>query len=75
MNLYSMVKVKSQIRNWLIPQELFYWTQFIRNKFGAYPISIPSRSPAKLRIGCVMMFLTSSGTDRDHHGNTSRYGV
>ena len=44
-------------------------------KFGAIPIIMPYGSPDELRIGCVVMLLTSAGMDKDLHTNTLKYGV
>ena len=68
-------KVKVLIRPLLVSQELLYWTQDTINNFGDFPIIMSYVSPAKLRIGCVVMFLTSSGMEQDLHTNTLKYGV
>ena len=75
MHPLSMVKVKVLIRNLVISQELFYWTQVTINNFGALPISIPYGSPAELIISCVVVLLNSSEMEQDLHTNTSKYGV
>ena len=63
MHPLSMGKVRSPIRHCLISQNLFYRTQSTRRNFGAYNTAIPYGYPSDLRIGCVAMFLTSSGMD------------
>ena len=68
-------KRKFQIRHLLILQEIFYLTKVTKNTFGDFTISIPSSSPAELRIYCVVMFLTFSGMEQDFYTNTSKYGV
>ena len=51
------VKLKSQIRNWLILKGNFYWTKVTIRNFGSQPIIMTYVSPAELRIGCVVMLL------------------
>ena len=75
MNFHSMGKVKYQIRHWLIPQDIFYWAQFTRNNFSTFPKGIKYGYPDKLRIGCEVMFLTSSGMDKYHHTKITILGV
>ena len=75
MHLHPTEKYKYQIIHLIITEELFYETKVTRKNFGAFPIIIPSGSSAKLRIGCVVMFITSTGMDQDLHTNTSKYGV
>ena len=60
-------KLESQIRHSLISQGTLWWTQVTTRNFGAYPISMPYVSPFKLKIGCLVMFLTFSEMYQDHH--------
>ena len=48
-------------------------TRALRKNFGDFPISIPSRSPAKVRIGCMVILLLSFVMYQDHHTHTSKY--
>ena len=52
-----------------------YIYQVTRNNVGAYPISMPSSSPSRLKMGFLVIFLTFYGMDQDHHTNISKYGV
>ena len=73
--LFSMFKLKYQIRNFLISQELFYLTQVTRKNFGGFTISMPYGSPAELRIDCVEMFITSYVMEQYFSTKISKYGV
>ena len=74
-NLHSMLKPKSQIIHFLISQELLNWTKVTINNLGVLPISMTSGFTAKMIIYCVVMFLTSSVTEKYLHTNTSKYGL
>ena len=69
------VKLKVLIIHLLILRELFFWNQDTIENFGVFHISIPYGSHAKMRIDCVVMFLTLYGMEQDLHTNISKYGV
>ena len=75
MHIHSMVKVKSQIKELVISQDILFCNKFTRKKFGTLPIIIPYAYPNKIRIGSVVVFVTYSIMEQELHINTSKYGV
>ena len=75
MHFYSIRKSKSQIRHFIIPQEIFNLNQATINNFSASTISMTSVTTTKARIGCMLMLLNSFGVVQDFHEKTSKYGV
>ena len=59
-----MVKLKVLMIYLLISHELLYWTLVTINNLGDFTIIMPYGSTSKLRIDCMVIFLTFYGMEQ-----------